>query len=1343
MSKIERRAAKRAAKVARVSVSSSVQERGENERRSIVEVSPTSSRVSKRKKKKKKKKAKQTSNVDRIKEGEEEKGKCACQDATKRSDVLSARAVELFERENAKGTLSDRLNPKHPFFDAELKAAWKTELSKKERAEIVRRDQEKLTAELSRVSSIVHAFQTNIEDHCESPFEAYEDIAPVLRLIAKKLGKSPEELRIYDPYYCAGSVTRHMKKLGFCDVYNRNEDFYKVCREKRVPRHDVVVTNPPYSDNHVKRLLRFCRSNAKPFLLLLPNYFCVKEFYHETLLIGQNSSSTTRAKFEEPSIQTMKIISSLLLVLLGSPLLANLVEAHEPIVGDSHDHDHHRHEHGLAFSCGTKEPEDIDHVPTRRMLHKIRSVLGNEEHDPIQMRHRKLPHVRTETVYHRKLGISSVTIPVVMHAIRDEQCANGAEFCDCTDATLLEEATNPDPGTYLSHARAESEISRLNSEYPNTIRFEMAEYVATCSSSFFYQGCGHFGEMAMKNALHRDVSQFLNLYYLDCMSHGLYGIATFPPGLHGYEMDAAQGAMNDYRTAGGAHHPNFSGHTAVHEVGHYLGLYHTFHAGCSGHGDAVDDTPPVAEPNQDCPQNPSPAPPTVDEMEAFCSETLPDNHIELRCNACRRDEPSQPWNEMDYTPDSCKGGFTNGQGVRMLYMLVTHRPGLFGGWDAITENVNDCMPGHYNANYENSNELAICAACPRNTYGHALNCSGGIDDCCAPCPSGSISSAVGAIDKDVCESCHADRTANCEARVENGDVDCTNAQDYFDCQTTCGCGCESGEVARLVLSETEERTPRSETVLHLNRVRMDGVFESTGTYDVPDEQTLRFCATSQNILFFQWNHDQFAPSSSTLRIERNPPNFDDVLVAETNLLSADVSAKPIRFRDTNVVEAGDCVPGGCFGYSCNEWVHHLAPTWAESPYTCGVIENDLGCDCTGCCSEDVTPGKSCIDTDGDATDADGWKCDLYDAYPEYCAYAALMDDDDFTSSTMCCSCGGGSALDDGTCHDTNNGAADAFGHDCSFYDTSPSACAAGDMFDDDDFTLTEMCCACGGGSTTPTPTPAPTPTPPSDGTCHDTNNGATDAFDDDCSFYDASPSACVAGDVFDDDDFTLIEMCCACGGGAAPVAPTPTPPPEPQTGSVSVEVVLQDMNNVYVDAHVHDVSANVSNAVCDAVSAEAVSGEYISGANVLACEFSTCYKTGNLNEWTCEVKVTIDAPHELALSTYLKSDDFELMLASLLSSMLNTNAYNGDSLQVQASIVDSSDDGGLMKNPLLLALIGCGVFAIIAAVALSVWLHTRSSRNGTIVIKQKEYPQAFGSSTPHGGPVEGLPMQNL
>ncbi|CAE7193508.1 unnamed protein product, partial [Symbiodinium necroappetens] len=60
-------------------------------------------------------------------------------------------------------------------------------------------------------------------------------------------------------------------------------DFYAVNEEGRVPKHDVLLTNPPYSGEHVEYLLRFCRSNAKPFLLLMPNYFCSKDFYDDAL----------------------------------------------------------------------------------------------------------------------------------------------------------------------------------------------------------------------------------------------------------------------------------------------------------------------------------------------------------------------------------------------------------------------------------------------------------------------------------------------------------------------------------------------------------------------------------------------------------------------------------------------------------------------------------------------------------------------------------------------------------------------------------------------------------------------------------------------------------------------------------------------------------------------------------------------------------------------------------------------------------------------------------------------------------------------------------------------------
>jgi hypothetical protein len=123
-------------------------------------------------------------------------------------------------------------------------------------------------------------FEVAPEDHCESPPEAYADIAPLLGWLAGRLGrrkhgpggKGQARLRVWDPYFCDGAVARHLGSQGFPRVHNANEDFYAVLREGREPRHDVVVTNPPYSGDHVARLLEFCRTSRKPWLLLMPNY---------------------------------------------------------------------------------------------------------------------------------------------------------------------------------------------------------------------------------------------------------------------------------------------------------------------------------------------------------------------------------------------------------------------------------------------------------------------------------------------------------------------------------------------------------------------------------------------------------------------------------------------------------------------------------------------------------------------------------------------------------------------------------------------------------------------------------------------------------------------------------------------------------------------------------------------------------------------------------------------------------------------------------------------------------------------------------------------------------------
>jgi hypothetical protein len=126
-------------------------------------------------------------------------------------------------------------------------------------------------------------------DHCETPAEAYSDVVPLLNLLAEQLGKRAEALRIYDPYFCAGTVRTRLREVGFSNVINENRDFYGDINAKppTVPEFDVMLTNPPFSGDHMAKLLRFASGSCKPYLLLLPNYVCLKPFYKRALATGE------------------------------------------------------------------------------------------------------------------------------------------------------------------------------------------------------------------------------------------------------------------------------------------------------------------------------------------------------------------------------------------------------------------------------------------------------------------------------------------------------------------------------------------------------------------------------------------------------------------------------------------------------------------------------------------------------------------------------------------------------------------------------------------------------------------------------------------------------------------------------------------------------------------------------------------------------------------------------------------------------------------------------------------------------------------------------------------------
>jgi hypothetical protein len=134
-------------------------------------------------------------------------------------------------------------------------------------------------------------FEVDYNDHFETPKQAYVDLLPWLDSICTQLHKNRGELQIYDPYYCQGKMKEYLGELGFTQVINENRDFYEDVRRSKVPKYDVLVTNPPYSGEHKTKLLQFLQQSQtkknsqeiQPFALLLPLYTITKSYWRDYL----------------------------------------------------------------------------------------------------------------------------------------------------------------------------------------------------------------------------------------------------------------------------------------------------------------------------------------------------------------------------------------------------------------------------------------------------------------------------------------------------------------------------------------------------------------------------------------------------------------------------------------------------------------------------------------------------------------------------------------------------------------------------------------------------------------------------------------------------------------------------------------------------------------------------------------------------------------------------------------------------------------------------------------------------------------------------------------------------
>lgn len=118
----------------------------------------------------------------------------------------------------------------------------------------------------------------------------------------------------------------------------------------------------------------------------------------------------------------------------------------------------------------------------------------------------------------------------------------------------------------------------MNTAYaPYSISFVQADADWTVNSNWASDGA----ELAMKKALRKGTYADLNLYFINSMDY--LGYCYFPTSTSGSDQDfQLDGCTILSSTVPGGDLTNYDlGLTAVHEVGHWFGLYHTFQGGCT------------------------------------------------------------------------------------------------------------------------------------------------------------------------------------------------------------------------------------------------------------------------------------------------------------------------------------------------------------------------------------------------------------------------------------------------------------------------------------------------------------------------------------------------------------------------------------------------------------------------------------------------------------------------------------------------------------------------------------------------------------------------------------------
>jgi len=261
----------------------------------------------------------------------------------------------------------------------------------------------------------------------------------------------------------------------------------------------------------------------------------------------------------------------------------------------------------LSIRCATTEPNEVERG---RIDQEVRNNRAQRQS--------------------ANLFFASATVNVYVHVINK---GSGIENGDVPTAMITDQ------------------ILVLNEAYASTgFSFHLVAITRTTNAEWYTMSPGSVEEQEAKAALRAGSAADLNIYTAN-PGGGLLGWATFPSSYA--RQPTVDGTVLLFSSLpGGSATPYNLGDTGTHEVGHWLGLYHTFQGGCNEkRGDFVADTPAEKSPAFGCPVG----------RDSCSGKRFPGL------------DPIQ--NFMDYTDDACMDRFSGGQNTRMGDAWDAYRAG--------------------------------------------------------------------------------------------------------------------------------------------------------------------------------------------------------------------------------------------------------------------------------------------------------------------------------------------------------------------------------------------------------------------------------------------------------------------------------------------------------------------------------------------------------------------------------------------------------------------------------------------------------------------------------------------